>query len=134
MQHSCFKVTFHIFQLNDLLCFTCDYECTMMLVRMICNTNCMRKIGVLQHARQQLPEVEPSTTSVAEDGQATTTENNYGNTNLREDQSEGRAWRSGQGGCINVAFRKGMTPADANHIETVTRRNFSSKACPSSRR
>jgi hypothetical protein len=43
------------------------------------------------HAWQQLPEVEPSTTSVAEDGQATTTVNNYGNTSLREDQSEGEA-------------------------------------------
>jgi hypothetical protein len=80
------------------------------------------------HARQQLPE--PSTTSVAEDGQATTTANNYGNSSL----SEGRAWHSGRGGCINVAFRKEMTPADANHIETTTQRNFRSEACPNSRR
>jgi hypothetical protein len=78
------------------------------------------------HARQQLPEVEPSTTSMAEDGQATTTANNYGNTSLREDQSEGGAWCSGRKGCINEAFRKGMTPTDANYVETVTRRNFGS--------
>jgi hypothetical protein len=34
------------------------------------------------HARQQLPEVEPSATSVSKDGQATTTANNFDNTNI----------------------------------------------------
>jgi hypothetical protein len=63
-------------------------------------------------------------TSVAEDGQATMTANNYGNTSLREDQSEGGVWLSGRGGCINVSFKNGMMPADANHVETITRRNF----------
>jgi hypothetical protein len=57
--------------------------------------------------------VEPSTTLVAEDGQATTTANNYGNTIHREDQSEGGVRHNGRGGCINVDFRKEMTPTDA---------------------
>jgi hypothetical protein len=39
---------FHMFQLNAWLCFTCDYECTMMLVRMICNAKCLRNTRVLQ--------------------------------------------------------------------------------------
>jgi hypothetical protein len=34
------------------------------------------------HAWQKLAEVEPSATSVTEDGQATTTTNNYGSTNI----------------------------------------------------
>jgi hypothetical protein len=48
MQHLCFKVMFHMFQLNAILYFTCDYECKMMLMRMICNAKCMRNTGVLQ--------------------------------------------------------------------------------------
>jgi hypothetical protein len=51
MQHSCFKVMFHMFQLNAILYFTCDYECKMMLMRIICNAKCMRNTGVLQYPR-----------------------------------------------------------------------------------
>jgi hypothetical protein len=51
MQHSCFNVMFHMFQLNAIVCFTCDYECKIMLMRMICNAKCMRNTGMLHILR-----------------------------------------------------------------------------------
>jgi hypothetical protein len=47
MQHSCFKATFHMFQLKVILYFTCDYECKWCIMHIICNAKCMRNTGVL---------------------------------------------------------------------------------------
>jgi hypothetical protein len=55
------------------------------------------------HARQQLPEVEPSATSVTKDSQSTTTVNNFGNTNIREDLSETPAVKHPRGGITRSA-------------------------------
>jgi hypothetical protein len=89
-----------------------------------------------------LPEVEPSATLVTKDDRATTTTNNYNNTNIRagrtkamtetSDRGGARPWMAqrARGGCINRAFRKEMTPADANFVETVTQRNFRSQNLP----
>jgi hypothetical protein len=77
--------------------------------------------------------------------------NNYGGTNIRVGQTKatteqkllhntntynsrhnysryrgGAQPRTARGGCINEAFRKEMTPADANFVETVTQRKFHS--------
>jgi hypothetical protein len=35
--------------------------------------------------------------------------------------------------CINKAFRKEMTSADANFVARITQRNFGPQTCPSSR-
>jgi hypothetical protein len=66
-----------------------------------------------------VPEVEQNATSVTKDDQATTTTNNFGNTNIREDQSETHAAKHPRGGITHVTKLTNYTKLS----KKITRRN-----------